>query len=201
MEFCLDYSTEFHLDCLPKFCLDALMDRSTEFHDNQLEARNIFANKGLVCWVLRCSCREFKWTGWVLDCDWFNNKLECGRSLFINGESIDYNSLLSVLWQKVIRKLCILFLFAECHSLWFVILAGTHKLSGSTVSNSFLFFYRGRSPRVEWKHCFQPALIFIVAEAHELSGSTVSNSLWFFIVAGAHELSGSTVSNSLCFFS
>ena len=39
-EFCLDHSTEIRLD--------ALMDRLMEFHDNQLEVRNIFANKGLI---------------------------------------------------------------------------------------------------------------------------------------------------------
>ena len=37
MEFCLDHSMEFHLDRLTEFRLDALMDCSTEFHDNQLE--------------------------------------------------------------------------------------------------------------------------------------------------------------------
>ena len=47
-EFCLDHSTEFHLDHLTEIRLDALMDSSTEFHDNQLEVRNIFADKRLV---------------------------------------------------------------------------------------------------------------------------------------------------------
>jgi hypothetical protein len=55
-EFCLDHSTEFRLDYLTEFNLDhlteirldALMDGSTEFHDNQLDVRNIFADKGLV---------------------------------------------------------------------------------------------------------------------------------------------------------
>ena len=40
-------STEFRLDHSTEIRLDALMDRSMEFHDNQLEVRNIFANIGL----------------------------------------------------------------------------------------------------------------------------------------------------------
>ncbi len=44
----MDCLTEFHLDCSTEFRLELLMDRLTEFHDNQLEVRIIFADKGLV---------------------------------------------------------------------------------------------------------------------------------------------------------
>ena len=43
------------------------------------------------------------------------------------------------------------------NKLCFFIVAEAHELNESTVSNSLWFFNRGRSPQVEWTHCFQLA--------------------------------------------
>ena len=43
-----------------------------------------------------------------------------------------------------------------------------HEIEWKHCFQLALIFYRGMSPRVEWKHCFQLALIFYRSSAHEI---------------------------------